>query len=181
MNEIYVSYHSKDSALVKQLAGDLAEREVKVFWDSARSADDTSVTSTIQMQAALLRSDYVLVVISPSGMGARYVDEEWRTALEDGKWVIPIYARTTPEIPAELASQDILDFRNLLDYMDRFEELIVRLYDSGYPLAFIPDSRERTQKYDSTSFVVPDEEEFRKAREAWIAKYGDAHDAPPQD
>jgi hypothetical protein len=107
MTDVFISYSHYDGRFAHRLAKSLTQAGVNVWID----IDDIPVGtkwSTAIMQGLKL-CEVMIVVISPSGMDSRNVEDEWQYFLDKNKPVIPVLVKPT-EIHFQLNRIQRIDF-----------------------------------------------------------------------
>ena len=88
MTQLFISYSRKDIAFARRLAGDLEKAGYSVWWDISdlRGGDDWVRI----IQEEIEKSDFFIVVLTPSATLSEWVRREYTQALSLRKKVIPI-------------------------------------------------------------------------------------------
>ncbi len=109
MDRVFISYSRKDLSFVKQVVADLKKAGLDVWYDvsSIRGGSRWRV----EIEKAIKKSLFVLVVLSPDSMTSQWVEREFLFASNLKRKIIPIMYR-----PCEL-SLDYLDL-NYIDVQD---------------------------------------------------------------
>ncbi|HEX8866304.1 MAG TPA: toll/interleukin-1 receptor domain-containing protein, partial [Lentzea sp.] len=100
--EIFVSYSRRDFHAAEALTSVLTSNGVQAWFDVEQLRPRTDWETSIN--AAIDRSDALVVVASPAAMASKWVTGEWQRALSQGKPVHVALVRDT-ELPAELTSR----------------------------------------------------------------------------
>jgi TolB protein len=108
MTQVFISYSQKDIEIVRQLAKDLEKADFDVWWDISDLKGGDAWAQTIQ--AALKKSEYCVIVLSPNSVESEWVTKEYIFAIEQGIRIIPILYKTC-EVPLALANIQYIDFR----------------------------------------------------------------------
>lgn len=108
MCQIFISYSRKDIHFVRHLAKQLEEASFDVWWDTSDLAGGDTWTRNIQ--AALRKSEYCIVVLSPDSMESVWVEKEYTYAIGLGIKIIPILYRDC-ELPMALSNVHYIDFQ----------------------------------------------------------------------
>ncbi len=85
---LFISYAHADSALVDRLEADLRKEGCDPWVDRERLAG--GLRWRRELQAAVDRSQVLLVVLSPEAVTSENVQQEYGYASEEGKVVIPL-------------------------------------------------------------------------------------------
>ena len=122
--KIFVSYSRKDQQFVHRLMQDLKRYGIDIWDIESKIQYGDGITKTIQR--GIDESDYIAVIMSPNSMNSKWVNWEYRSAiqknLKEGKrTILPIYYETC-EIPQLLQSLAFADFR--LNYFRGLERLL---------------------------------------------------------
>jgi hypothetical protein len=108
--EIFVSYSRSDSEFATELATELKRRGHRVW------VDHQELTAGVEWQqeidAALVHSSTVLVILSPDAVRSDQVRAEWTLAMNHHKRIIPIVARAC-DVPIRLAIMQFIDATRL--------------------------------------------------------------------
>jgi hypothetical protein len=129
---VFVSYSHKDSAFVDRLATALMKRGVEVWRDVKEIHAAESITKKVE--EGLRKADYYLLVLSKNSIGSRWVDVEYRTALNISissnkpNWIIPLVT--------DVSDKDLLQFslilsdRKYVSFRDDFRKAMRELSDA---------------------------------------------------
>jgi adenylate cyclase len=116
---VFISHNQKDRVFVeRQLTEPLAKRGIDTWYSNA---DITPGENYVQaIEAGLLKSDWVIVVISRNSAASDWVRAEVRTALQDQRLrgrILPLMIDETKPLALgdDLAQVQALDARNLSD------------------------------------------------------------------
>jgi WD40 repeat protein len=90
--DIFISYARKDDEdFVKRLYTDLSSHGYKVWYDNSNSLESNGVSFLQNIRDALAENPIrLLLVIGPHAAKSKYVEAEWRFALENCQIIIPI-------------------------------------------------------------------------------------------
>ena len=91
MTQVFISYSRKDLAFVEQLASDLEDAGLNVWYDLSDLEGGSRWSKEIEK--AIRESQYVLVVLSPDSVASKWVEEEFLFAGELKKKIIPLFYR----------------------------------------------------------------------------------------
>jgi hypothetical protein len=127
MAQIFLSYSRKDIGFIRQLAGDLEKAGYEVWWDltDLRGGDDW----LRHIPAAIEKSDFFVVVLSPNSAVSDWVKKEYTQALGLGKKIIPLML-TRSSVPFALNTINYVDFTSD-DYAVNFKSLLDALEHTG--------------------------------------------------
>jgi hypothetical protein len=120
---VFVSYSHKDRDFVDVLASDLRRRRVKVWFDERLQSGEKWLK---QLDLALLNTDALLIVISPSSVTSAPVLRELQTALSSRKPIIPLMYQAC-DLQSAIAELQYVAIQD--DYEKRLDELAERLYE----------------------------------------------------
>jgi hypothetical protein len=114
LDEIFISYSSKDRPLASILSETLRRRGVSTWSDLDLVPGSNWKT---EIAAALTRATAVLVVVTPNSLASKLVTEEWFEALGSSKRVIPALSRGArfDDLPVELAHIQGVDLNEDFD------------------------------------------------------------------
>lgn len=123
-NSIFISYSSKDRALVKRLASDLKRENVNVFYDQLIKPGASWAQS---LSEAIQNAKFLLVVISPDYLESKWTQEELNIGLlkesEGTATVVPILIKDSDLSNSPfLANKTYADFRT--DYETGFNRIL---------------------------------------------------------
>jgi len=113
MPKVFVSHSAKDSGFVKQLATDLKDAGIAVWFDQWEIKVGDSIIEKIN--EGISSSDYLIVVLSKSSTTSKWVREELSAAKtieidKRGVFILPVLLETC-DIPPMIASKRYADFR----------------------------------------------------------------------
>jgi len=135
MTSIFLSYaRSDDEPFVKRLYSDLVRKGFDVWWDRV-CMPNRALTFLHEIRDAISSCDRLILVLGPGAVRSKYVQAEWRWALELGKGIDPLLRRGDyPLLPRELTVFDIPDFRDDSHYDTCIDTLIRQLSSPLAPL-----------------------------------------------
>lgn len=150
MPQLFISYAREDVDFVRQLTQNLEKRGFSIWWDDLvlRGGDNWPQT----IQAALMASDYCLVVLSPAAIKSGWVEKEYLYTLGLGLRLIPILYKPC-KIPMALVNVHRIDFWE-------------NTYDQGFRKllkAFDTDSTSTTNAISNRNFIEKFKEYLLKA------------------
>lgn len=127
MAKVFISYSSKDKALVSRLAKSLQDLRHNVWLDEWKIRVGDSIVSKIS--SGLENADFVAVVLSKNSTASAWVEQEWQTKYWDEVnkrkiLVLPILLDDC-EIPTLLKTKKYADFR--VNYESGLVELSLSL------------------------------------------------------
>ncbi len=120
---IFISYAHADTSFVQRLQADLQQRGFAAWVDVAGLSGGQQWRR--ELEAAIDRSQVLLVVLSPEAVDSRYVQIEYGYAIDEGKLVIPLYCRAC-HVPMELRNTQWVDFQH--SYEQGLEALLHALH-----------------------------------------------------
>ncbi len=88
MTQVFISYSRKDIKFVKRLAGDLKAAGFSIWYDL--SGLDGGTTWGTEIQSAIEKSQFFLVVLSPNSTVSKWVQREFLFAEDCNLKVIPL-------------------------------------------------------------------------------------------
>jgi cellulose biosynthesis protein BcsQ len=107
--KVFISYSHEDVQFVRNLANELKNADVDVWWDINELKGGADWSRTIQ--DALNESQYCIVVLTPDSVASSWVAQEYSYALANNIKVVPIYLRAC-NVPIALVSRQYVDFSN---------------------------------------------------------------------
>src|ERR1700745_3330907 len=108
-SRVFISYARKDGAdLARCLQADLEERGFDPWLDTQRLSGGSTWTKEIEV--ALDRADYVLVLLTNGSYVSEICRCEQLRALRRGSCVIPLKAQCDTDIPLHLEAKNYRDF-----------------------------------------------------------------------
>jgi len=136
-NQVFISYGRADDELfVSRLRSDLDAAGIAVWWDrEAMESRGLTFLQEIKDAIAAPGLDRVVLIAGTHALASRYVEDEWRWALEQCKVVVPVLRDGDHGVlPKELALFDAVDARETRPYADARDD-IVRQLSSPAPIA----------------------------------------------
>ena len=127
LTSIFISYAHADSPFVDRLEADLCQHGFAPWVDRHGLAGGQKWRR--ELEAAVDRSQVLLVVLSPEAMASEYVQQEYGYASDEGKVVIPLYYRPC-KVPMELRGFQWIEIHPLLWIPETFG-LIHQLFISS--------------------------------------------------
>lgn len=109
---IFFSYSRNDSEFVLQLASDVRAAGGDLWLDQLDIAAGSQWD--VEVQNALKRADFLIVVLSPTSVASQNVMDEVSYAIDEGKHVVPVVIADC-EIPFRLRRIQHIDFRSKYD------------------------------------------------------------------
>ena len=91
MTQIFISYSRRDLGFVEQLASDLKEAGLDVWYDLSDLVGGTRWR--IEIENAIRISQHVVMVLSPDSVGSEWVEREYLFANNLKKNIVPILYR----------------------------------------------------------------------------------------
>jgi two-component system, NtrC family, nitrogen regulation response regulator GlnG len=146
--QVFISYSSHDKDFASRLCNDLTLYDVEVWFDDWSIRPGDSIPKAIQN--GLRSSDFVLLLISRSGVQSNWVEEELNSSLfsavSAGKpSLLPLLLEKC-DMPTLLQHRKYVDFTRSKDYENSLNQLITRLYsettNSSPPKPIIPGFRD---------------------------------------
>jgi formylglycine-generating enzyme required for sulfatase activity len=123
MAQVFISYSRKDLSFVSQLAMDLKNAGFDVWYDVSGLRGGSQWRSEIEK--ALKRSQFVLVVLSPDSIDSEWVDREFLFASNLRRRIIPLMYRFC-ELPLSYVNLNYIDVQGE-NYRQNFEKLLEAL------------------------------------------------------
>jgi hypothetical protein len=124
MSCVFISHSSEDKSFVRELAKNIRQCGLTVWFDELDMRVGATITSTLT--DSIDKSNWVVVVLSPAALRSQWVESEWRYACkkeaeDQGVKVIPLLLKPCI-IPTPMANKKYADFTNL--YSDGFYALM---------------------------------------------------------
>jgi hypothetical protein len=127
--KVFLSYASHDKRFARRLASDLERVHIDVWLDEL----DLDVGESLNtISDAILKSDFLVVIVSNSSMSSPWVAREVDMAINGDVGLIPALIETVPEgsWPAQLSGASHADFRRAEEYRRSFQRLVDRVLGS---------------------------------------------------
>ena len=161
MAQVFISYSRKDLDFIEQLASDLKETGLSVWYDL--SGLDGGARWSREIEKAIRASQYVLVVLSPDSVASKWVEEEFLYASELDKKIVPLFYRQC-SLPFGYRT---LHFVNVQgdNYRQNFGE-ILRALDTEPVVQKKPDEIEQEELARKQAEERARQERERQEREA---------------
>ncbi|MCB9136052.1 MAG: TIR domain-containing protein [Anaerolineales bacterium] len=127
VSRIYLSYSRRDKAFAEKLHGRLTADgfDVWVDWEDIQAGTEWKG----ELQMGLQTSNVVIFVVSPASLQSTYMMMEFRSAQEQGKYIIPIVGTSgnIGEAPSELTSIQWLRMGTPEEFEQNFPVLVKAL------------------------------------------------------
>lgn len=133
MKRVFVSYSRRNKRFTERLARDLGDAglDVWVDWRQIQGGENWQD----EIFNGIERSDFIVLVLSPSAVQSEWVQREVLTAREQGKPIIPVMAEDSLEIlQATESMRWVLDIQ-FVDFQGGYEEAFPQLLEA------LPSSR----------------------------------------
>jgi len=128
-SRVFISYARKDGVhLARRLQTDLKERGFDPWLDTHCLSG--GATWTREIEIALDRADYVLVLLTDGSYVSEICRSEQLRALRKGTCVIPLKAQSNIDIPLHLEAKNYRDFSDPAQYDRQFEILLGDIRDN---------------------------------------------------
>jgi hypothetical protein len=118
----YIAYNPIDETVASRIAADLARSGIPTWYAPEAEQDKTHWASGVH--PALLECSHMVVVLSPSAVGSKEVQEEWAFFRGQRKPVVVAQVASC-EVPDDLRSRPRFDFAE--DYKGAFRGLVQAL------------------------------------------------------
>ena len=124
MTSVFISYSRADIDFVQQLAGDLHQAGLDVWWDLSdiRGSD----VWEHKIQDGLKSSKYFIIVLTPDSLASRWVRREYLSADSRGLTIIPLRLKEYEELPLTLRDLQPVNAVNR-PYEDTLAEILTIL------------------------------------------------------
>jgi hypothetical protein len=109
-DHVFICYAREDQVFTLELAGNLRDRGIPVWIDQVDIP--TGADWDMAIDDALYECATLLIVISPDAVSSTEVRGELRTALDEGKTILPLIHKAC-RIPRQLRLLQYADFTNL--------------------------------------------------------------------
>ena len=109
MTQIFLSYSRKDLDFVEQLASDLKESGLDVWYDLSGLDGGSRWRNSIEK--AIRESQYVVIVLSPDSVSSEWVEREYLFASNLGRKIVPVLLRPC-ELPLYYLNIHYIDFQD---------------------------------------------------------------------
>ena len=123
MAQVFISYSRKDLSFVSQLAMDLKNAGFDVWYDVSGLGGGSRWRREIEN--ALRRSQFVLVVLSPDSITSEWVEREFLFASNLRRKIVPLMYRAC-ELPLNYVDMNYIDVQGE-NYRPNFEKLLQAL------------------------------------------------------
>ena len=123
MSQVFISYSRRDIEFVQRLAEDLQAAGLTVWYDL--SGLDGGTQWGIEIQSAIEKSQYFLVVLSPSSLASKWVQREFLYAEDFEIKVIPLQYQPC-RLPMWLRDVQLIDMQGE-NYRNNFGRLLKSL------------------------------------------------------
>ncbi len=123
MAQVFMSYSRKDISFVEQLAKDLKNAGLDVWYDVSNLGGGSRWR--VEIENALRNSQYVIVVLSPDSILSEWVEREFLFASNRKCKIIPLLYRAC-ELPLNYLDLNYIDVRGE-NYQREFPELLQAL------------------------------------------------------
>ena len=120
MAQVFISYSRKDLSFVEQLAADLKNAGLEVWYDVSRLSGGGRWMSEIE--TAIRNSQFVIVVLAPESVASEWVDREFMLATSLRRKVIPLMYRSC-ELTLNYLNLNYIDVRGKL-YKRNFNKIL---------------------------------------------------------
>ena len=120
MTQVFISYSRKDFDFVEQLASDLKEAGLDVWYDLSDLHGGSRWSKEIE--SAIRASKNVLIVLSPESVSSKWVEEEFLFASKLNKKIIPLLFKKC-ELPFGFHALQSIDIQGI-NYKRNFGEIL---------------------------------------------------------
>jgi Tol biopolymer transport system component len=148
MAQVFISYSRKDLPFVEQLATDLKNAGFDVWHDVSGLGGGSRWRSEIEN--ALRRSQFVLVVLSPDSTASEWVEREFLFASQLKLKIIPLMYRPC-ELPLSYINLNYIDMQGE-NYQRKFPDLL-RALTIDPKTATLPVTKKPAFQWKTTYFV----------------------------
>lgn len=148
MPQVFISYSRKDLSFVKQLAADLKNVGLDVWYDVSGISGGSRWRTEIEN--AIRNSQYVLVVLSPDSIASEWVEREFLFSSNLKRKIIPLMYRPC-ELPLNYVDLNYIDVQGE-NYQRAFPDLL-RALNLDPKTAPLPPTRKPSFPVKSKYFV----------------------------
>ncbi len=132
---IFLSYSRRETPFVNQLSGKLENAGVPLWLDYKSLVP--AQPWAVQIEHGILNAEVCLLVVSAEALASKYVELEWKRALELGKRVVLVIFQAVP-LPPELRGCEWVDLR--VDFTGGVKRLLQLLQAPQPPTAPAPQA-----------------------------------------
>ena len=161
MTQVFISYSRKDLIFVEHLAKDLKAAGLEVWYDL--SGLETGIHWGMEIQAAIQKSQYIIIVLSPNSIASEWVEREFIYASNHKLKTIPLIYKPC-DLPLWSVSMHYIDMQGK-NYKRHFGELLkvlgVRAEGAARkvePVAEVPPVQAILEKQEPLEIKVGQEE-----------------------
>lgn len=123
--KVFISYSRNDKSFVLNITGKLAEMGIDYWVDLEGISVGSKWSSSIQQ--ALDECDVMILVVSPSSMNSKNVEDEWNYYQDEDKSIIPLLIDPKTKIHFQLRRIQYVDFCDASNFDDAFQKLVIEL------------------------------------------------------
>lgn len=123
MAQVFISYSRKDQPFVEQLAADLKNAGLVVWYDVSNLGGGSRWR--IEIESAIRNSQFVVAVLSPDSIASEWVEREFLFASNLKRKIIPLMYRSC-ELPLNYLNLNYIDVQGK-NYIQNFNELLKAL------------------------------------------------------
>jgi hypothetical protein len=138
---IFISHSTANDSFVNRLSDELQIRGIQTWVDHRDMPAGSRWVA--ELEAALMQSDVMLLVLSAASTSSSYVESEWHTFFNMGRKIIPLMLDDC-DVPLFLRTFHQVDFRR----QDAFRENIDAL------LQVLPESLDKTSRSNSLTGIL---------------------------
>jgi formylglycine-generating enzyme required for sulfatase activity len=135
MPQVFISYSRKDLKFVEQLAADLQNAGLDVWYDLTDIGG--GARWRIEIENALAKCQYLVVVLSPDSVASEWVEKEYLFASEYRPVVIPLLYRSC-KIPLHFTNLNFIDVQGD-NYKNNFPKLLDALRVPPPPVVHVDE------------------------------------------
>lgn len=162
-SQVFLSYASADRDSAREIASQLINEGLNVWFDQFELQPEDSITSVIEQ--VISASDYLIVLLSPNSVNSTWVNQELNLALERefktrDITLLPILLEDC-DVPSNLASRQYLDFRT------NFQQGIRTLIEQ---IGLVPDidfSKLNARSFEELVFNLLQKLGFKEIEKEW--------------
>ena len=151
MAQVFISYSRRDLPFVEQLVSDLKKTGLNVWYDL--SGLEGGSRWRVEIQNAIRKSEYVIVVLSPDSVESEWVEREYLFSSNLKRKILPILYRPC-ELPLNFLDLNYIDVQGE-NYSRNFHKILqfLDIESEGLPSPTYTPAARSSFNRNMTSFV----------------------------
>ncbi len=129
MNEVFISYSRRDELFARKLAADLDRDGLDVWIDVEDIPPGANWSNAIN--DGLNKADLMLLILTPTSVDSKNVEDEWQYFHNLGKPLIPLWLEPSGRLHYQLARLQYIDFAEQ-DYEEAYDAMLVEMRNKGF-------------------------------------------------